>query len=235
MQTSQASTSFKCTECEDTTWVQTETGAMRRCSCFEKDKAIRMFKASGINPEQSEFTFTNYKVWNKASENIKSTAAAYFKNYDSIKNTRKNSLALLGEPGAGKTHITIATGLNLLNKKNVAVVYLAYRDVISKMKRNMIDEEYMSKEMSKYQMAEVLLIDDLLKGNVTKSDNSILFEIINYRYMNNKPIIVSSEYTVEELLSFDEAIGSRIYEMCKDYLVQVEKVRENNYRVREVC
>ena len=50
-----------------------------------------------------------------------------------------------------------------------------------------------------------------------------MFEIINYRYINKLPIIVSSEYSIDELLNFDEAIGSRIYEMCKDYLVEIEK------------
>jgi len=46
------------------------------------------------------------------------------------------------------------------------------------------------------------------------------------------PIIVSTEFTVERLLCFDEAIGSRIYEMCKSYVVEIEKKKENNYRLR---
>ncbi|EFG88380.1 hypothetical protein CLCAR_1955 [Clostridium carboxidivorans P7] len=38
---------------------------------------------------------------------------------------------------------------------------------------------------------------------------NITFKIINYRYMKNLPIIISSEFTVEKLLYFDESIGSK--------------------------
>ena len=72
----------------------------------------------------------------------------------------------------------------------------------------------------------------MLKGKTTESDKNIMFEIINYRYINHLPIIVSSEYDINALLNFDEAIGSRIYEMCKDYLVEIEKDLKNNYRLR---
>lgn len=85
--------------------------------------------------------------------------------------------------------------------------------------------------MNTFNLAEVLIIDDLFKGKINESDINIIFEIVNYRYMNNLPIIVSSEFTPEELLYFDEGIGSRIIEMCKDYIVEIEG-RENNYRVK---
>ena len=60
----------------------------------------------------------------------------------------------------------------------------------------------------------------------------LIFEIINYRYLNFMPIIVSSEFAVDKLLDFDEGVGSRIYEMCKDYIVEVEKTVLNNYRLK---
>ena len=46
------------------------------------------------------------------------------------------------------------------------------------------------------------------------------------------PLIVSSEFSVDKLLDFDEGVGSRIYEMCKDYIVEVEKTVLNNYRLK---
>ena len=58
----------------------------------------------------------------------------------------------------------------------------------------------------------------------------VMFEIINYRYLNFLPIIVSSEFTIEKMLEFDEGIGSRIYEMSKDYVVEIKNDIRNNYR-----
>lgn len=92
-------------------------------------------------------------------------------------------------------------------------------------------EEYYKKTLSKYQTCEILLLDDLYKGKVNETDVNIMFELINYRYLNHLPIIVSTEFTLEKLLSFDEAIGSRIYEMSKNFMVEIEGT-ENNYRLR---
>ena len=36
----------------------------------------------------------------------------------------------------------------------------------------------------------------------------------------------------KEILNFDEAIGSRIYEMSKDFIVEINEGQENNYRLR---
>ena len=45
-------------------------------------------------------------------------------------------------------------------------------------------------------------------------------------------MIINSEFLIDRLLYFDEAIGSRIYEMCRDYLVQIKHDIKNNYRLR---
>ncbi|AQR88729.1 chromosomal replication initiator protein DnaA [Clostridium saccharobutylicum] len=181
--------------------------------------------------EQSKHTFSNFEVWNQASCRIKDTAAAYCTNFDEIRNDRRNSILLCGQVGSGKTHCSIAIALNFL-KQRIKVVYMPYRDVITKIKQNMIDQEYYSKVIAKYQTCEVLLIDDLFKGKINDSDINILFEIINYRYLNFLPIIVSSEFSIDRLLSFDEGVGSRVYEMAKDYVVEIEKDARNNYRLK---
>lgn len=71
----------------------------------------------------------------------------------------------------------------------------------------------------------------LLNGKTTESDVNIMFEIINYRYLNNKPIILSSELIQDRLLDFDEAVGSRIIEMCKGRITEAKGI-ENNYRLK---
>ena len=84
--------------------------------------------------------------------------------------------------------------------------------------------------MSRYKKCKVLLIDDLFKGNITLSDINIMFEIVNYRYFNNLPMIISTEKGGKELIEIDEAIGSRILEMAKDYNMEL-KGGKLNYRI----
>ena len=77
---------------------------------------------------------------------------------------------------------------------------MPYRDNIISLKQNMMDEEYYRKSINKFKKAKVLLIDDLFKGSITGSDVNIMFEIINYRYLNGLPLIVSCERVLMRLL-----------------------------------
>ncbi|MFT8343045.1 ATP-binding protein [Clostridium beijerinckii] len=181
------------------------------CDCREVEKLKNEWKYSGINVEQSTHTFSNYEVWNTASRRAKETAVAYYKEFYEIRGKRRNSILFCGQVGSGKSHLSIGLALNFL-KQRIKVVYMPYRDVITKIKQNMIDCEYYTRTISKYQLCEVLLIDDLFKGKINDSDINIVFEIINYRYLNFLPIIVSSEFSIDRLLAFDEGVGSRIYE-----------------------
>ena len=79
-------------------------------------------------------------------------------------------------------------------------------------------------------LPKVLLIDDLFKGSISKSDINIMFELINHRYFNKLPVIVSTELSIENLVNIDEALGSRLIEMSKDFLVGIRN-KKLNYRI----
>ncbi len=70
----------------------------------------------------------------------------------------------------------------------------------------------------------------MLKGRLTETDVNVMYEIVNYRYMNNLPLIISTEKNLDELLVFDEATGSRIIEMCIGNIIYLEG-KELNYRL----
>ena len=222
---------YKCPKCKDTGFIETSKNSFTYCICIKQDISKKQFKKTGLNIEHSKQTLENFKVVSQVTKIAKRTAEQYLKDYEDIKYSRINSILLCGQVGSGKTHISIGIAIELL-RKSVSVVYMPYRDTITKIKQNMLDKEYYKKELSKYQNADVLLIDDLYKGKITEADINIMFEIINYRYLNYLPIIVSSEFEVTRLLNFDEAVGSRIYEMCKDYTVQIEKDINNNFRLK---
>lgn len=80
--------------------------------------------------------------------------------------------------------------------------------------------------------ADVLFIDDLFKGNLTDWEFKQIMAVVNYRYLNNLPLLISTEHDVDSLCAIDEAFGSRIYEMTKDYAVTVKGDKwELNYRL----
>ena len=151
------------------------------------------------------------------------------KNFADIKDKRNNSLIFMGSVGSGKSHLSFAVA-NELIKNGVAVIYMGYRDAIIKLKQKIMDSDEYDKLMNTYKNSKVLLVDDLFKGNVTQSDLNIFFEIVNHRYFNNLPMIISTEMLMDELLKVDEAIGSRLLEMCGEYSVEL-KGSKLNYRI----
>lgn len=73
-----------------------------------------------------------------------------------------------------------------------------------------------------------LYIDDLFKGAISNGvmatqDQQLVFDIINSRYVNRLPTIVSSEFPLGTILEADEAIGSRLAEMLKPYIYTVSE------------
>ena len=78
----------------------------------------------------------------------------------------------------------------------------------------------------------MLFMYDLFKLQHVKdpsaADVGLAFDLIDYRYCNRKLItIISTERTVDEMKSIDEAIGGRIYEMSKGYCVEFGSGNKN--------
>ena len=100
------------------------------------------------------------------------------------------------------------------------------------LKQSVMDEENFIREESKYTSPRVLFLDDFLKGNPTPADLKYIYKIINQRYLQGKPIIISTEKTPREIIQWDEAVGSRIIEMTQGNIITFEK-GSLNYRIKD--
>lgn len=223
-----------CEKCGGRGWILYKKDGIdyaRPCECQEVMKAKSRLDASGISEEFHKKGFKNFNDRNMETlRNARNTAISYCKNFPEIKNTNRNSIIFMGQVGSGKTHLSMAICNNLMDFHKVGVIYMPYREEITKIKQSVKDELNYSRAINKFKTCQVLMIDDLLKGKSTEADVNILFEIINYRYLNMLPVIVSTEKTKDELLDFDEGVMSRVLEMTKDY--QIEIIGEQyNYRL----
>jgi DNA replication protein DnaC len=202
------------------------------CDCFKNNKTQRILTASQITFEFRKSTFGS---WNPAwspdiVRNAHKCSLSYIGSFDDIKSSRQNSIALLGKSGSGKTHLLSAIS-NVLLDRGITILYFPFVEGFNEIKDNF---DLLESRINKMQKVEVLFIDDLFKGRKEPTQFQIeqMFAVINYRYLNNLPIMVSSERYITELLNIDEALGSRIYEMSKDFTVEMKGERLN-YRMRE--
>ncbi|CAM5244713.1 Chromosomal replication initiator protein DnaA OS=Lysinibacillus sphaericus OX=1421 GN=dnaA_1 PE=4 SV=1 [Lysinibacillus sphaericus] len=101
--------------------------------------------------------------------------------------------------------------------------------------------------MIRMKQVDILFIDDLFKP-VTKQmkdgerikvpqgsewEIKQLYSVVNYRYMNHKPVFISSELTFDEMIvQMDEGLGTRFYQMCKQFFIHIDKDLGLNYRLK---
>lgn len=224
---------YECPKCRDTGFLwRLKDGheVYRRCDCYAIRQERERLERSGISAEFRKRTFDNFDPrGNRQLASAMKKAIQYAEEFGRIEHDRHNSIMFSGQTGAGKTHLGTAICSYLMDR-GVEVSYMAYRNAVTRIKQKIIDEAGYDRELNQYTLARVLYIDDLLKGRLTETDNNIMYEIVNYRYMNNMPLIISTEKSIEGLLDFDEAIGSRIIEMCRGNIVQLHG-KDLNYRM----
>ncbi len=218
----------ECKLCDDMGYILTRDNAGREyaeeCTCQEKARLEQILRNSGIAEAFKRRNFNNFKTLDSKATEMKEKALQYVKEFDDTK-----SFFVAGIVGSGKSHITIAIANEFMNK-GIAVRYAQYGDMVRELLSCRQDNTNYHTVANKYKNARVLLIDDLFKGAVTEwngikrlnsRDIEMLFDIINYRYMKQKPIIVSSEFLPQELLEFDEGIVSRIIEMSEGFVITI--------------
>lgn len=220
---------YICNKCKDRLFVEVDGGFIE-CECRELRIAEDKLKASGLSEEFRKMRFDNFD-YSKSIDlmNAFKNAKEYSKSFKTIRIERQNSIIFTGQVGSGKTHLGMAAS-NALLDASIGVIYMPYRNTITKLKQTVMDEVNYQKEMSKYKNAAVLFIDDLFKGKITESDVNIMYEIVDYRYLKGLPFIITTEKTIEDLIDIDEAIGSRLYEISKEYIVRF-KGNKLNYRI----
>lgn len=227
--TEENSTDYFCNICKDkgVVLIDKESDIYGRCECFKKYKSLKFSK---ITPEFKEKSFETFKPDKPETKRALNCAKTYLKDFEEIKKDRSNSIMLTGRPGTGKTHLLMAL-TNQLISENQVVIYFPFVEGFNDLKDNF---EELNTKLERMKTVDVLFIDDLFKGRVRPTDWQLeqIFGIVNYRYLNRLPLLISSEKNIDEMCEFDEAIGSRIYEMAKNYYVNIRGDINYNYRLK---
>lgn len=176
-----------------------------KCPKKEKrDLEIRYQKAlrsSGLPPEYINKTLANFEP----EQN--SEALSRIKKYITEERWRQGmGLILVGPVGVGKTHL--ASGIiHELSKRDIFVLFLFVPDFLEEL-RDTYDEDY-EEEEDKFELAreaQVLVLDDLGTERITDWAKEKITQLLNYRYNNILPTIVTTNLTLKEM---EERIGER--------------------------
>ena len=226
---------------------------MKKLQMFEEEKKLRkmqefankvdkIIKNSKMSKRNLNYKFDNFEV----NSNNKKVYQS-LKNYSEklVNEVERKGLILVGNNGVGKTHLACSIA-NELIKNGIPIIYGTLINLLAELKNtydvyNNISE---MKIIKLYEKVDLLIINDLGKEKPSEWGLEKLFTIINSRYENNLPVIITTNYDQNSLidrLSINgeietaKSIISRLYEMC--YLVKIEDRdhRIKNKKVSNCC
>ncbi len=192
-------------------------------------RELARIKASGLEKLANKKTFRNYNADEEWKKRIKEAGKKY------ADDSPRSWFYIGGQPGCGKTHICAAIGMELL-KKGRAVRYMVWPDENPKLKAY-VNEISFESLIAPYKTVDVLYIDDFFKTKkdepISTADVNMAFRIINYRYNAELVTIISSEFSLTQIIGIDQALGSRIVEMTEPkYNLYIGLDPKKNYRFK---
>ncbi len=192
---------------------------------FQKFMQIQRLKANGLQDRYlHDYTFANDKGYNPAEIKI---ARRYVDEWDTMK-ANCTGLLLWGEVGTGKSFIAACIA-NALIEKGIPVLMTNFSKILNTL-MGMFKEDR-NRFIESFDEYSLLIIDDLGIERNSAFALEQVFNIIDSRYRCKKPMIVTTNLTMDELKHADLAhvrIYDRILERCTPVMVNNINIRQIN-------
>ena len=209
--------------------IYTDRLVTRTCNCAAIRKGIAHLEKMGLLEAVRGSNIKDFRTEQPHQKKMKQTVQ------DFLENTGGAWLYMGGQPGCGKTMLCNYVYGRLLNA-GYDCWYMSWTEESKTLRRYANNPEAFERHAYPLTHAEVLYIDDLMKGTMpTTAEKALAFEIINARYRANRITIISSEWLLDNLIDLDEATGSRILEKAGSFVVNVLPDRAKNYRTKKTA
>lgn len=176
----------------------------------QRDEQLTNFIRS-LEPDAKPFDRT---VYQKIDPKITQKIDLYLSKFP---NTKLTNIVLTGPTGTGKTYCANLIQHDL-TKKGYNVHLANTFNLIKRMKDYLYGQDPAVPE--DFFNSDLLIIDDLGVEPSIKNSDEMLYTIINERYSNNKPFIVTTNLSKDQVsIRYEDRIFGRIYDKSKTAII----------------
>ena len=203
---------YECEKCGDSGYVGT-----KMCDCMRRKLIFAAFESSGMSRLLREQTFENFSLdyYSSNRDNYENMKRNYefMKNYaESFDGKNSANVALFGETGLGKTHLSSALACRVI-ERGYDVLYTTAVGLVSDYENRRFGSGMNSigENTERYTNCELLIIDDLGTEVINQFTVSCIYNVINTRINKQLSTIISTNLTANEFRQkYWDRITSRV-------------------------
>ena len=165
-----------------------------------RQRVEKLLGQSGIKKRFRQRTFPNFHTDTPGRKKNYGIAKEYADNW-AYHQAKGDGLYIEGTNGTGKTHLAAAIALQLIHE-GVPVICKTSSDLLLDIKKSFDGDGIReSGVLDIYKRVDLLIIDDLGKEQCSDWSMSTLYSILNDRYEDMKPTIVTTNYNADALVA----------------------------------
>ena len=140
----------------------------------------------------------------KNMERIYNKVKDYAENFSS----KSGNLLFTGGTGVGKTFLSSAVARHVIDK-GFSVVYDSISNIVNEFEAVKFNKAQI--DLSKYDICDLLIIDDLGTEMITQFSESVVYTLLNNRINMRKPMIVSTNINADSVGDlYSQSVVSRL-------------------------
>ena len=212
-----------CDYCSNRRYVLDAEGNLKpcpQCGVAQKWKIKAVDAYSSRMGAAVKQTFFNFKTTFQGKEDETLTdcleAAEEFSSHPDAR-----WLVMVGERGNGKSHLCAAVANHLI-AAGTAALFITMPDLLAALRQAMdlqanTEQESYTGRMQTFKTAPVLILDDLGAEGRSDWSDSVLFELLDFRYRNRLPTMIVTNCALD---AFDPRVASRMQDTALSTVVE---------------
>lgn len=144
---------------------------------------------------------------------------------------KKANIVFIGQPGTGKTHLSVALALQALGRGKTALFTTVW-DMINTLQQSRADYSY-QKKIQTYLKPNLLILDELGYRSMAESTVEDFFEIVSKRYEKGSIIITSNRPIHQwDSVFVDKTLTTAVVDRLMHHCTVIE-IKGESYRFKK--